>query len=72
MQAVIGKVCLDAGKRAAFGVWPPSAIGFDPFRLAENAIFVAQAAQRRNPGRETAEYPANVGLYEIIGRKGTA
>jgi hypothetical protein len=29
MQAAMEKVCLDPGKRGAFGVWPPSATGFD-------------------------------------------
>jgi hypothetical protein len=37
--AAIEEVSLDAGKRGAFGVWPPSAIGFDHLRAREEGDF---------------------------------
>jgi len=59
-QAATEEVCLDAGKRRAFGVWPAPTIGFDHLRLATKTICRCRAGQQRDPGPKSTD-PANVG-----------
>jgi hypothetical protein len=58
-----GEVCLGTGKAARFNVGPPSSTSFGGPLLAATPFAVAQVGQKRDPGLETVENLANVGLY---------
>jgi hypothetical protein len=64
LQAAAGEVCLDADKRGAFGVSPPSPPASITSSLRRRQFPVAQGGQKRDSGLEAAGNLANVGLIQ--------
>jgi hypothetical protein len=58
----IEEVCLDAGKRGAFGVSPPSPTGFDHLRLARKAVFCCPSRSTARSWLRNQLNPVNIGL----------